>query len=63
MRFRVKGGNHVEGTGDSLKTYQKGDVIETDVDLSKKFKDKFERVFEEEKPKASKFAKKEGDKE
>lgn len=42
MKFKVLGGRHHEGK----KVYHKGDIIEADTDLTKRFRNKFERVYE-----------------
>ena len=48
MRFKLLSGVHTEGHQETYKQYERGDVIETDVDLVKKFNrpgsTKFERV-------------------
>lgn len=41
MIFRLRGGCHVEGD----KVYRKGELIVTDVDLTKTFRGKFDRVW------------------
>ena len=44
MLYRLKGGNHNHSDG---KTYKNGDIIDTDVDLAKKFPHKFEPIHDE----------------
>ncbi len=44
MLFRLKGGSHAQDG----KVYKKGDVIETDRNLCAMFRNKFERVYEQE---------------
>lgn len=41
MKFRVLDGKHAHGN----KTYKKGEIIESAVDLTEIFKNKFERVY------------------
>ena len=48
MKFKVKSGSHREGK----KVYQPGDIVDTNRDLEKAFKNKFERVAEGAPPQA-----------
>lgn len=52
MKFRVIDGKHLDAPTKEKEDgiYRKGDIIETDVDLSAKFKNKFERVFPSKEP-------------
>lgn len=56
-RFRLLAGEHVEGTGEEREVYVKGDTVESDKDLEKKFVNKFERLADKE-PAAVKSANK-----
>ena len=42
MKFKVKSGSHREGK----KVFVPGDIVDTDRDLEKAFKNKFERIIE-----------------
>lgn len=49
-RFRLLGGIHQEGSyrNGTSKVYEKGDIIESDLDLDKKFVNKFQRIYGDE---------------
>lgn len=49
-KWRVKEGKHHSGAGATLKTYHKGEIVETDDDLDAKFPNKFELVHEAPEP-------------
>lgn len=44
MRFKLKAGSHGSGTGQEIKSYKAGDVIESDQDLAAFDPLKFERL-------------------
>jgi hypothetical protein len=52
MKFRLMQGKHAHGSkiDGSLVVYRQGDIIESDVDLEKKLKNKFQRVIDDAMP-------------
>lgn len=46
-KFSLNGGTHSEGTAENFKIFSRGDVVESDEDLVKKFGDKFEEIIPE----------------
>lgn len=59
MRFRVREGDHLETEPDEetgrSRVYHKGEIVESDIDLSKKFVNKFDKLSDKE-PRAAKVA-------
>lgn len=45
MKFRLIGGNHTEGNGPTRKVFKKNAIIDSDRDLTKLFRGKFERIY------------------
>ncbi len=42
--FRLEGGSHAEGSGEDLKKFKRGDIVESDDNLVEKFKGKFKEI-------------------
>jgi len=61
MYFRLIGGGHVEGClkNNNFIEYKKGDIVESDIDLEKKFGSKFKRILDGEKYKGKENTSKE----
>ena len=44
LKFKLLRGAHCSGRGATRRVYEKGDIIETDIELDKEFGEKFERL-------------------